>query len=359
MATNWCSFGAGGLGRKTLAGLREVGVEPLAFADNNPALWGGEVDGLPVLSPRDAAHKYGRQAAFVITIWRGESDDVMGQRRQQLLDLDCVTVVTFAPLFWKYADVFVPYYAFDQPHVAAAQADAIHAAFSLFADDASRREFIAQVRWRLQADFDALPAPVSHEVYFPDDLVAVRPDEVFIDCGAYDGETIGACCSAELFRTVALLPSKPDAANFRQLQRYVAALPAQLRERISLRQAAVGARCCQVEFEATGTEVSAVGSGGAFVDCVALDEALGAPLPTYIKMDIEGSELDAVMGASATIESSQPVLAICAYHHQDHLWRIPAAVAELTDGYRFYLRPHLLEVWDLVCYAVPAHRLRS
>jgi len=102
-----------------------------------------------------------------------------------------------------------------------------------------------------------------------------------------------------------------------------------------------------------------VGSGGVVVDCVALDEALGDRRTTYIKMDIEGSELDAVTGAAGIIRTSQPVLAICVYHHQDHLWRIPAAVAGLADEYRFYLRPHLLEVWDLVCYAVPVGRLKS
>ena len=95
------------------------------------------------------------------------------------------------------------------------------------------------------------------------------------------------------------------------------------------------------------------------VDCVTLDEALVGCSPTYIKMDIEGSELDAIAGARAVVESSLPVLAICVYHQHDHLWRIPAAIRDISDRYRFYLRPHMLEAWDLVCYAVPPHRLRS
>ena len=351
--------GAGALGRKTMAGLRRVGVEPLAFADNDPTLWGTEVDGVPVISPQDAAQKYGRQAAFVITIWGAEAGDTMAERRQQLLDLGCATVVTFASLFWKYSDVFLPHYALDLPHRTAAQAAAIREAFSLWADDASRREFIAQLRWRMLADFAALPSPVSHEIYFPDDLFDVRPSEVFIDCGAYDGDTIRSLLCCGVFSDGQIVAFEPDAANFRLLQRYVDTLPAPLRKLISLRQAAVGARCCKVEFDATGMEASAVGSGSVIVDCLALDEALGDRLPTYIKMDIEGSELEAVTGAAGIIRASQPVLAISVYHHQDHLWRIPAALADLTDQYRFYLRPHALEGWDLVCYAVPVGRLKS
>ena len=48
-------FGAGNLGRRVLGGLRRLGVEPLAFADNNPRLWGTSVEQLPVLRPDDAA----------------------------------------------------------------------------------------------------------------------------------------------------------------------------------------------------------------------------------------------------------------------------------------------------------------
>lgn len=50
-------FGAGGLGRKTLAGLRRMDICPLAFSDNNPDLWGQEIDGVPILAPEDAARR--------------------------------------------------------------------------------------------------------------------------------------------------------------------------------------------------------------------------------------------------------------------------------------------------------------
>src|SRR5438128_2149246 len=63
-------FGAGGLGRKTLAGLRQVGIEPLAFADNNALLWGREVEGVRVLSPQVAAQEFADRATFVVSIWR-------------------------------------------------------------------------------------------------------------------------------------------------------------------------------------------------------------------------------------------------------------------------------------------------
>ena len=50
-------FGAGNLGRKVLRSLRSIGVEPLAFADNGQPKWGSHVEGVPVLSPKDAARE--------------------------------------------------------------------------------------------------------------------------------------------------------------------------------------------------------------------------------------------------------------------------------------------------------------
>jgi hypothetical protein len=51
------------------------------------------------------------------------------------------------------------------------------------------------------------------------------------------------------------------------------------------------------------------------------------------------------------------VIAVCVYHTQDHLWRIPLLLKSWRDDYALFLRPHNEEGWDLVCYAVPRARL--
>ena len=62
--------------------------------------------------------------------------------------------------------------------------------FVLWADEFSRQEFLAQMKFRILGEFDSLSAPVSQESYFPDDIFDLRAEENFIDCGAYDGITI-------------------------------------------------------------------------------------------------------------------------------------------------------------------------
>lgn len=350
-------FGAGGLGRKTLAGLRRLGVEPRAFADNNPSLWGKDVDGIKVLPLPEAAKQFGQNAAFVVTIWKGEAEDTMPERCQELISLDCSKVIPFSFLYWKYPDIFLPHYAFDLPHKVYQEADKIRKVFSLWADDASQREYLAQLRWRMLMDFNSLPPPVKHEIYFPTDLVTLMPGEVFVDCGAYDGDTVRNLLDRGETYIEKIIAFEPDPTNFQKLQQYTSKLSQNINDKLDLYQLAVGACKSKVRFDASGTEASSVGSGNWEVDCIALDEVLTGAKPTYIKMDIEGSEVDALVGAKNTIMNNLPVLAICAYHRQDHLWEIPILIHSLSDEYSLFLRPHLLEVWDLVCYAVPKSRL--
>jgi len=350
-------FGAGGLGRKTLDGLRSMDIEPLAFMDNNPVLWGRDIDGVKILPPKNASAKYGQSAVFVITIWKGEAVDTMAEHQQQLKELKCTKIIPFSYLYWKYGCIFLPHYAFDMPHKVFEQADSAIKTYSLWADDSSRHEYMAQVKWRVLSDFDGLPAPVKHEIYFPLDLLTISSDEVFVDCGAYDGDTIRNFLRIQGSFAGNIIAFEPDPLNFKKLEQYSRTLPPSNQEKLTIYPFALGEKKSKIRFEATGTESSFVGSGDFEVDCVTLDEILSDRKPTFIKMDIEGSELDALAGAQNTIKKNLPILTICSYHRQDHLWRIPSLINSYSDQYRFFLRPHLLEVWDLVCYAIPINRL--
>jgi FkbM family methyltransferase len=348
-------FGAGGLGRKTLAGLRKVGIEPLAFAENNPALWEKSVNGLHVLSPQEACARYGKTALFIVTIWGGEGRDRMIHRVRFLRDLGCERVITFGPLYWKYPEVFLPHYAAAPAHQVHEQADAVLQAAELWDDEASRREYLSQIRWRLFFDFDGLADPVRHPIYFPADLCPLVAGEVFVDCGAYDGDTVTSFLAQPQPGFKKLFAFEPDPGSFTKLSQKVAQLPA--RDSIVIHKAAAGAENGPVLFTGDGTPGASMGTGAIQVDCVKLDDVLKDEAPTYLKMDIEGAELDALAGTRRIIERHSPVLAICSYHRQDHVWKVPRLIHSINPDYRFFLRPHVADVWDLVCYAIPPRRL--
>jgi FkbM family methyltransferase len=352
-------FGSGNLGRRTLAGLRKIGNEPLCFVDSNPSRWGQLIDDLEVMSPEEAAAAYGSSAAFVITIWGALGADRMSNRIERLTQLGCRSVLTFVPLYWKYPALFLPHYAIELPHRVHEQADRIRSAFGLMADDDSRREFIAQLNFRLHGDFAGLPGPVSGPIYFRNDLFQLTKAEMLVDCGAFDGDTLDLFLSESGNSFSGILAFEPDPSNFSKLSEKVKNLPAGLRDRIELRQAATGASNERVKMEIGNGPSSHLGSGEYEVDCLALDSVLDARPVTFLKMDIEGSEISTLAGARNSIQKNSPILAISAYHRQDDLWNIPLLIRDLNPNYALYLKPHMIEGWDMVCYAVPPERIRK
>lgn len=352
-------MGAGGLGRRALAGLRRHGVEPLAFADNGRA--GTEVDRLRVLSPSDAAAQYGRRAAFVVTIWGANSPHRFAHSKEQLRGLGCDVVCPFPPLFWKHAPVLLPFYLQDLPsHLHERRADVLRA-FDIWHDDRSREEYVAQVRFRALADFDGLSHPVSDPQYFVTDLFDWDEHEWLLDAGAYDGDTIAGLTALRGDQFGHVLALEPDPANFARLQSRVAALPERIRGRIECRQVAVSSSPGTLHLDATGSASSSAdvtaSAGTIPIAADTVDHLAGGARPTFLKFDIEGGELAALEGARQTIVSHAPVVAVCVYHTQSHLWEIPLFLRALRKDYALFLRPHNEEGWDLVCYAVPQHRL--
>jgi len=75
-------------------------------------------------------------------------------------------------------------------------------------------------------------------------------------------------------------------------------------------------------------------------------------IPTYIKMDIEGSELGALEGAQQVIQTAKPKLAIAIYHKATDLWQIPLLIKRFNNDYRLFLRHYTPEIIDTVCYAL-------
>ena len=273
--------------------------------------------------------------------------------------LGCAQVASTSSLRWKFAERLLPDFCQDLPHKLYEQAAEVRTAASLWEDDASRREYLNHVRWRALGDQDALESPVGEESYFLDSLYRLKDGEVFVDCGAYVGDTAEQVIRRDpnFAKIVAI---EADPANFERLTRWVGTLHTPIASRIDPLNVAVGSKRDKLHFRASGDEGARLASDGTFVvDCVPIDELALEDAPTFIKMDIEGAELDALQGARGSIQTHRPILAICVYHKQNDLWRIPLFIHSLVDDYRLFLRPHDVDGWQLVCYAIPENRLRS
>jgi FkbM family methyltransferase len=344
-------FGAGRLGRKILQGLSDSDLKPIAFADSNPRLWGTVADGLAVFSPQEAADKFSADATFVAAIWHPSRSPLMSGLLAQLRSLSC-RAAAFTTLFWRYPSRFLPYFFWDLPSNLLRQSADIAAAFELLDDDVSRQTFVALLQLRLQADFDCLGTPAPGEQYFPG-LFTMTTEESFVDCGAFTGDTIQSFISQtdNAFRKVIAFEADPSVLP--SLETFMS----DLGSRAVLHKAAVGARNGTVHFLGDGIGGGCVtGAAGVEVPCLRLDDVLAREHASFIKMDIEGAELQALEGAQRTIRRDRPVVAVCGYHTPDHLWRVPLSLKTMAPASSFFLRSHCADGLDAVYYSVPPER---
>jgi len=82
-----------------------------------------------------------------------------------------------------------------------------------------------------------------------------------------------------------------------------------------------------------------------------IDSIASEPV-SFIKMDIEGSEYEALLGARQTICQYKPTLAISIYHKYRDIIEIPQLIREYEPDYRFYLRHHSAHIYETILYAI-------
>lgn len=348
-------FGCGSLARLVLPGIRAAGLELLAFCDNSSQAWGSEIDGVPVLAPAEAARRFGDSVPFLAAVHNSSAI------RSQLRELGCRWIVPYPVFFWEHSASLGVETRLDLPQNIVDHLAEIETAFELLADERSRREFLTQIRWRCLLDYDCLPPHDQPEdMYFPPDLVRLSANEVLVDCGAFDGDSIRLFLDKTGGNFQRIHAFEPDAGNVAHLTEYISSLPAETGSRIEVRRFAVGRENGVVLFSALSTAGSKVtGTGEVEVPCRTLDSALAGVVPTFIKMDIEGAEVDAIPGAACIAAECRPILAVCAYHRCQDLWTLPALLKAANPDYRIFLRRYAEECWETVYYAIPPERIAS
>lgn len=343
-------YPAARMGREAAARLRSMGIEVVAFGDRDPTVRDGRVDGLPVLSPAQVSATHRADAILVASTLHDSAI------REDLEGRGCEHVVPVAYLNLRMPEVFGSR-EYDGSWTAAtdpANRAAIEAAYSLFGDNESRRVFAGKLAYYLsleKARLDDIRSPST--IYFDRGVYEVDVEEAVVDGGAFVGDTLSSFLSATAGRFRSYVAFEPDPASFEKL----AAMAAPDPSRITAVQAGLASRTASARLMSTqGADSRMLDRdelGGELVPVVSLDDYFqNRPPPTFIKMDIEGAEADALRGAVGLLADHSPKLAISAYHFPTDLWTIPLLMDRLMPGCRLYLRHYTREVDDTVCYAI-------
>jgi FkbM family methyltransferase len=188
--------------------------------------------------------------------------------------------------------------------------------------------------------------------YFDLDIVIPIPNEVFVDVGTFDGSTIASFLKFCQQEYAMIYGFDADRMNFKKCQERFGDIP-----NIELVNKALWNKNTKLYFtEAEGDKSHISENGKTIVEAVTLDDFFSSGergAVTFIKMDIEGAEMEALEGSKNTILQYKPRLALSIYHHTNHYWEIPLYVKQLVPEYRFYVRHyHFAAYYDTVLYAV-------
>jgi FkbM family methyltransferase len=183
--------------------------------------------------------------------------------------------------------------------------------------------------------------------------IGVKFGDVTIDAGGCWGDT--ALYFAQLAAKVFCFECIPS--NVKIIQENIALNPA-LGTKISIVQAALWDRSGEkLVFKDTGPGSRTASDGiGVEVETQTLDDFVkmnSLDRVDFIKMDIEGSEPEALAGAEWTIRKHRPQLAISIYHDARHLASIPIWLSSLNVGYQLFLEHFTIHEEETVLFARP------
>ena len=225
----------------------------------------------------------------------------------------------------------------------------------LFEDQQSQKVLYNMLQAKITMDVSKIEEVFSTEsIYFDKNIFGTLENEVYIDCGAYTGDSIlKFITQCPWYKKIIAIEAMPELVKMCEdnLQEIIT-LPT---ANITIENIAISDSKKVVQFDIGNMNGDSKISkkGNIMVEAIPLDAWLEIN-PTFIKMDVEGSELEAIKGAKAIIKEKMPKMAICIYHKAGDFWRIPESILKLNPEYKFKIRQHDYEVYsETVLYCIP------
>jgi FkbM family methyltransferase len=336
-------YGARSGGLRFLNSCRERGLEVRFFCDREVK---GRLEGIEVITPDTLEAKYSSSVVIVASV--------------RFNDEICATLKDFgfAP------EQIVPFplldfpYCFLSTHEFEAHVDGYEWAYNFFKDERSKQLVLDKIR--LTLGDAAIAINTSCDLYYEDDFIKLGDNEVYVDGGAGNGDT------AEFFlKKIKNMGIKCQVHSFEPYKDHYEKTVLRLSNIPNVTVVPKGLWKYETEL-AFVPNPAAPGSSsfvfwnntpGAFhVPVTSLDSYFknkpDSEWPTFIKMDIEGSEREALLGSAEIIRKRKPKLAICAYHKPEDIYELPKTIYYIRDDYQFALRQHSSGWHNTVLYAV-------
>ncbi len=209
---------------------------------------------------------------------------------------------------------------------------------NLFEDEVSYNIYKGFINAHASKQYDTFFEPSEHTKYFDCDFEENKGYQRYIDCGAFNGDTLkdlnqfkGKIEKAALFES--------DMQTFKELLKEVGEDSHIYADELSFYPCGVMNDTIKLRANnGMGLNSHISEDGDDIIQCVALDQVLKGFNPSFLKMDVEGAEYKALKGARKTITENKPDMVISLYHDLRDIWELPLLINSWNLGYKFYIR---------------------
>lgn len=341
---NVCIFGIGNIGLYTQQQLKQRDIIVDYFCDNDSEKWGKIYNEIPCVSLQELIAMKDDTIVFIQTRYYKEI-------YKQLKDLGFANIDRVLDNKF-FVDEFLE--KTDKEYVM----NHLFQVIDVLEDEESCRILtrIVQEWTRNEYVYGQLDDIHTEPQYFVPGLVNVNAEDIFVDCGAYTGDTLEEYIKYTSGKFGKVYLFELSKSNYERLLQNIETKFGRCKEKLHAVNKGVAGEDGVIQY-IEGDEGSRVSETEGSVNRVqgevtSLDTFFGSEKVDFIKMDIEGVELEAIEGTRQIIKQQSPTLAICLYHKPEDIWEIPLRIKEIQPQYKIYICHHTDLLNETVCYAV-------
>lgn len=221
--------------------------------------------------------------------------------------------------------------------------DQLETVYNSLADEQSKKVFAAILNYKLSGKLTYLFDCETNRVEDLKSIFAWTDHENYLDLGAYNGDTLQEVL--QFSKHAKLIAVEPDRRNCRKLR----ALADNLDQTCEIHDCGIWNQETALAFSDSGGRQSSFCSTQKItVPVSTIDVIVANRKLSYIKMDVEGAEKEALEGGRCTITQNKPKMFIAAYHYDNDLWQLPLQIKKLVPEYKIYLRKHpYVPCWEI------------
>jgi FkbM family methyltransferase len=191
---------------------------------------------------------------------------------------------------------------------------------------------------------------ICDKQYFEDEIVPKESNEVFVDGGCYDGRTLKQFirwCGGDYKKIFAF---EPDNISY---ERIIDSLELDGVDNVEVFNRGLWSNSTELSFSEDGSQGAKISEfGNITIKTATIDECVGNERVTFIKLDVEGAEYEALLGARNTIIRDRPKLAISIYHKPEDIFQLTELIMSFNNDYKFFLRHYQLSPCETILYCV-------